>query len=182
MTQKCSVLILSRFQKMTKIENMHNFSIHWNFKLRLRKIVKEKLIYIMFSLQLVQSEIVFLKKILFWNFGLKKSKKSCLKTPFSENRNVFGWILKANFHILMPLLWTKNVFMPKYGKKSENKCQKKSFDMLLTFFNILGAKYQNFWYYVQFKGQNMSFWSKMGLFCLWTAHNFRILIIRPPKH
>ena len=80
----------------------------------------------MFLLQLVQSEIVFWKKILFWNFGLKKGKKSCLKTPFSENRDVFGWILKANFHVLMPFLWTKSVFMPKYGKSCVNKCQKKN--------------------------------------------------------
>ena len=85
--------------------------------MRLRKIVKEKRIYTKFLLQLVQS----CKTILFWNFRLEKGKKSCLKTPFAENRNVFGWVLKANFHVLMPFLWTQRVFMPKYGINCVNK-------------------------------------------------------------
>ena len=84
------VLILSRFQKMTEIENMQNFLIHQNFvKLRLVKIVKEKLIYTKFLLQLVQSDKKVYETIqIFWNPE---------KTPANLRNFQNLWFLRGHY-------------------------------------------------------------------------------------
>ena len=112
-------------------------------KLRLRKKVKEKLICTMFLLKLTQSKIVFGKKILFWYFHQKRAKSHASK-PLSQKIAIFfGWILAANFQILMCFLWTKSTFMPKYGRKYANKCQKK-FSRKRWFWVMTPQKSKNF--------------------------------------